>query len=307
MYRIQEIEKIRKFNRYYANILGKIDQIIYNQDFTLTEARVISEIHERQGCTATEVREHLGIDRGYMSRIIQKLEVEDIIYKEQAIDDKRQYRLYLTKHGIETFQRLVEGANRGVGEMIQSLSGRTLNELVHAMETIQTLSSEKSQTGPTPSIRPFKAGDAGYVAYLHGRLYKEIYGFGTLFEYYVLKGLAEFIRNPDGGMLWVAEVEGKIIGSIAITKFNDTTAQLRWFILDEAYQGEGLGHHLMKVALEFCKAQNYQHVFLWTVNILQAARHLYKKFEFTLTEEKPNMEWTETELVEERWDLEFGQ
>ncbi|HET6872634.1 MAG TPA: GNAT family N-acetyltransferase [Sporolactobacillaceae bacterium] len=172
---------------------------------------------------------------------------------------------------------------------------------------VEGIKKVKSTSNSECVIRPFKAGDAGYVAYLHGRLYKDTYGFGTLFEYYVLKGLAEFIRNPDGGGLWVVEIEGKIIGSIAITKFNDTTAQLRWFILDDAFQGEGLGHHLMKVALEFCKAQTYQHVFLWTVNTLQAARHLYKKFGFTLTEEKPNMEWTETELIEERWDLDTGQ
>ena len=305
MERIHEIEKIRRFNRFYSNILGKLDQTIYTQDFTLTEARVISEIYEREGGTATEVRENLGIDRGYMSRIIQKLEGEEIIYKEQSSDDKRQYRLYLTRKGSDTFNRLVLDANRGVGEMIQPLSTKKLNELIKSMETIENLSLDSSPSDAEEQIRPFKPGDVGYVAYLHGNLYEGTYGFGKMFEYYVLKGLTEFLLNPAGGELWIAEVDEKIVGAIAITKFNDKIAQLRWFIIDEAYQGRGLGNKLMKVALDFCKEKKYQHVFLWTVSILEPARHLYKKFNFTLTEEKPNEEWTQTEIIEERWDLEL--
>jgi DNA-binding MarR family transcriptional regulator/GNAT superfamily N-acetyltransferase len=305
MERIQYIEKIREFNRYYANVLGKIDQEIYNQRFTLTEARVISEIHYRKGCTATEVRENLGLDRGYMSRMLHKLEKENILYKEQSSEDKRQYRLYLTGHGEEIFNRLVEDANHGVDKRIQSLSKRELSVLIKSMETIETLSSKKSHKEIEKRIRTFKAGDVGYVAYLHGCLYEGTYGFGKMFEYYVLKGLTEFLLNPMGGELWIAEVDSKIVGSIAITRFNDTMAQLRWFIIDENYQGRGIGKKLMEVALEFCKEQNYQHVFLWTVSILEAARYLYRKFDFTLTEEKPNDEWTEKEIIEERWDLEL--
>jgi DNA-binding MarR family transcriptional regulator/N-acetylglutamate synthase-like GNAT family acetyltransferase len=305
MERIQDVEKIRKFNRYYANILGKIDQEIYNHPFTLTEARVISEIHDRKGCNATEVRENLGIDRGYMSRLIHKLKAENILYKDQSPDDKRQYRLYLTKHGEETFNSLVEEANRGVGKTIQSFSKQDLSELIKSMETIETISSKKSSSESEGHIRTFKAGDVGYVAYLHGSLYEGTYGFGRMFEYYVLMGLAEFLLNPTGGELWIAEVDGKIAGSIAITKFNDTIAQLRWFIIDENYQGRGIGKKLMEVALGFCREQNYHHVFLWTVSILEAARHLYKKFNFILTEEKPNDEWTEKEIIEERWDLDL--
>jgi DNA-binding MarR family transcriptional regulator/N-acetylglutamate synthase-like GNAT family acetyltransferase len=300
------VEKIRHFNRYYANVLGKIDQNIYNQPFSLTEARVITEIHLRNGCTATDVRENLGIDRGYMSRIIKRLEDENITIKEQSTDDKRQYSLYLTEYGKEVYNDLVERANRGVENMIRNLSKHDITSLVTSMETIQTVFSQDTPSQTEVLIRPFRSGDVGYIAHLHGILYDHTYKFGRKFEYYVMKGLTEFMINTDGGELWVAEADNKIVGSIAITKSSDTIAQLRWFVLDEDYQGKGIGKKLMETALNFCKEKNYQHVFLWTVSTLHTARYLYQKYNFRKTEEKPNEEWTGTKLIEERWDLEIN-
>lgn len=300
------VEKIRRFNRRYANLLGRIDQDIYNQPFPLTEARVITEIHFRPGCTATTVRENLGIDRGYMSRIIQKFEGENIIEKKQSPEDKRQYLLYLTDYGQEIFKELAADANRGVAKMIQGLPERDLSKLMTSMETIESVFLEGASRKPDVDIRSFQPGDVGFVAHLHGRFYKENYQFGPMFEYYVMKGLTEFMIDTDGGDLWVAELNGEIIGSIAITKFNDTTAQLRWFILDENYHGLGIGKGLMETAVNYCKNQGYGHVFLWTVSLLEAARRLYQKFNFILTDEKTNEEWTGTKLVEERWDLDLS-
>ncbi|QBP39893.1 bifunctional helix-turn-helix transcriptional regulator/GNAT family N-acetyltransferase [Paenisporosarcina antarctica] len=301
---IQNIENIRKFNRYYANFLGKIDQEIYNRPIPLTEARVITEINLRNGCTATEIREHLGIDRGYMSRIVQRFEDDKIIYKKNSLVDKRQYLLYLTDYGKEVFNGLVENANREVGNMIQSISKIDQSKIVKAMETIESIFSQQHKNLEV-SIRSFKPGDIGLVAHLHGKLYDKTYNFGPLFEYYVMKGLTEFMVNTEGGDLWVALVNGEIVGSIAITHSSDSVAQLRWFVLDEHYQGLGIGKQLMETALDFCKQQNYQHIFLWTVSILNTARYLYQKYNFTLTEEKPNEEWTESQLMEQRWDLDL--
>jgi DNA-binding MarR family transcriptional regulator/ribosomal protein S18 acetylase RimI-like enzyme len=303
---IQYVEEIRKFNRYYANVLGKIDQEIYNDSFPLTEARVISELHDKKGSTATEIRENLGIDRGFMSRIIQKFEDEKIIIKKQSLDDKRQFLLYLTGHGEEIYTKLVENANREVGNMVLSLSATDLFKLTTAMNLIESLFSKADSSPLEVIIRPFQPGDIGYVAHLHGSLYDRTYKFGQVFEYYVMKGLTEFMLNNDGGELWVAEVNGEIAGSIAITKSSNTLAQLRWFVLDENYQGLGIGKKLMETAIDFSRQQSYQHILLWTVNILETARYLYGKYNFTLTEEKTNAEWTGTELIEERWDLDLS-
>lgn len=303
---LKEIEKIRKFNRYYANLLGKIDQEIYNQSYPLTEARVITEINSNDGCTATEVRETLGIDKGQMSRILQRFEEKNIVIKRQSSEDKRQYLPYLTNYGKRIYNDLVENANREVGKMIEDVPKPILSKLITSMETIQHIFSREYSSTSKVLIRTFESGDVGYVAHLHGRIYKETYKFGRMFEYYVMKGLTEFIINTDGGELWIAEVDGEIVGSIAITKSSDTVAQLRWSVLDNNYQGMDIGNKLMETAINFCKKQDYQRIFLWTVNILGAARHLYQKYNFKLAEEKPNEDWTETLIMEERWDLDLS-
>jgi GNAT superfamily N-acetyltransferase len=131
----------------------------------------------------------------------------------------------------------------------------------------------------------------------------ERYRFKPIFEYYVMKGLTEFMRAPEGGELWIAEVNGVTAGAVAIVKARSGDAQLRWFIVDEELQGTGIGRELLNTALRFCREQGYKRVFLWTVSLLETARRLYKTSGFTLVEEKTNDEWTDEVITEERWDL----
>jgi len=152
-------------------------------------------------------------------------------------------------------------------------------------------------------IREFRPGDASYISYLHMRLYQELYGFHGIFEYYVMKGLVEFLHNPDGGQMWVAEIDGEIVASIAIVKADDSSAQLRWFLVTEQCQGKGIGKKLVKIALDFCGERRYKKILLWTANNLGSARHLYESNGFVLVESKPNTEWTDELLYEELWEL----
>ena len=152
-------------------------------------------------------------------------------------------------------------------------------------------------------IRPYKAGEVGYISCMHMELYQSLYGFKPVFEKYLLMGLTEFIKNPDGSQLWVATDNGNIVGSIAICKTGEDSAQLRWFLIDPRYHGQGIGNKMMETALDFCKNQGYAHVFLWTANLLSAARHLYGKYGFKHKEDHANCEWTDTLITEERWDL----
>lgn len=152
-------------------------------------------------------------------------------------------------------------------------------------------------------IRPSRPGDASYVSFLHMVFYERVYGFKGIFEYYLMAPMAEFLISPGGSCMWVATDAGKIVGSIAISRESESSAKLRWFLIDEKYQGKGLGQRLMDTAMHFCREQGYEHVFLWTIQMLDAARHLYKKYGFKITEEKPDTEWTGEPMIEERWDL----
>ena len=152
-------------------------------------------------------------------------------------------------------------------------------------------------------IRRSEPGDAGYVAYMHGRYYHKYHGFLSSSEYYFIKYLADFVRDPAGGELWIAEVDGTIAGSAAVVRVDDDTAQFRWFLVEKEYQGMGIGSMLMKTALDFCRENNFRDAFLWTFKGLDTARRLYDKSGFVLTDEKPNNEWSGVEIIEQRMEL----
>jgi len=133
-----------------------------------------------------------------------------------------------------------------------------------------------------------KAGDIGYVTFLHGVLYKQEYNYGISFESYVAAGLHEFYQhyNPLKDRAWICEHHEAIIGFLLLMHRENNAAQLRYFILKPEYRGIGLGKKLMNLYMHFLKAAGYTSSYLWTTNELPAAAHLYKQHGFRLTDEK---------------------
>lgn len=152
------------------------------------------------------------------------------------------------------------------------------------------------------TIRTYQPGDPSLVCYFYYKLFDRQYHFNGTVEKYFIEGMADLFADPDGSQLWVAEKEGNIVGSIAIIKRGIGDAQLRWFGVDAALQGMGIGNQLVKTAMRFCREHGYQHVTLWTIDILKPARHLYGKYGFAMTETKPNHVWASYPLLEEKWE-----
>jgi ribosomal protein S18 acetylase RimI-like enzyme len=149
-----------------------------------------------------------------------------------------------------------------------------------------------------------KPGDIGYITYLHGVLYAEEYGLDCTFEGYVADGLARFALAFDArkDRLWVAELDGHIVGSIGIVGASASEAQLRWFLVHPTCRGRGLGRTLLQEALRFCRDRSFASVFLWTFSELQTAAHLYRSVGFRKTEHKTHPIWGKM-LTEQRYDL----
>jgi N-acetylglutamate synthase-like GNAT family acetyltransferase len=151
------------------------------------------------------------------------------------------------------------------------------------------------------SLQP---GDIGELVRLHGVLYAEEYNLNSGFEGYVAEGLGKFVRanEDERGRIWIAESEARIVGSIAIVRLPERVAQLRWFLVHPEARGLGLGQRLIAGALEYCRELKARSVFLWTLNELSAAAHLYRRAGFCLTEQKTHEIWG-TVRTEERYDL----
>ncbi|WP_434798189.1 GNAT family N-acetyltransferase [Terrisporobacter vanillatitrophus] len=155
------------------------------------------------------------------------------------------------------------------------------------------------------NIRNYKSEDVDYIIKIHKKLYSREYKFSSVFSEYVEKYVKLFDQshNENKENIWIAEIDSKPVGVIAIVEDESKSAQVRWFLIEPDMRGKGLGHKLVKTALDFCKEKNYTHVFLWTADILKAARHIYKSHGFNLTESLDNTTWTDKLVKEERWDL----
>ena len=150
----------------------------------------------------------------------------------------------------------------------------------------------------------FKPGDIGYITYLHGTLYAAEYGLDHTFEGYVAAGLGQFANtyNSDHDYFAVAELDGTIVGSVAIVGQPDRTAQLRWFLVHPDARGHGLGTGLLREAVDFCRQRNYKSVFLWTISELTTAARLYRDAGFQLTEQNTHQIWGAVR-TEEKYEL----
>ncbi|HET6595680.1 MAG TPA: GNAT family N-acetyltransferase [Anaerolineales bacterium] len=154
------------------------------------------------------------------------------------------------------------------------------------------------------SIRTtLQSGDIGYVTYLHGSLYHREYGYGLPFENYVAKGLSEFYEkyNPERSRIWACEHNGRMIGFLLLMDRGDA-AQLRYFLIEVAYRGMGLGSKLMNLYMDFLQECNYKRSYLWTTHELSIAASLYKRHGFTLKEEKESSAFGKL-VREQRYDL----
>ncbi|MBD5544928.1 MAG: GNAT family N-acetyltransferase [Lachnospiraceae bacterium] len=151
-------------------------------------------------------------------------------------------------------------------------------------------------------IREFKPGDPSRVCFFQSELYFRQYHFNVLYEKEMLTGMSEIYDNPEGNQMWIAEIDGEIVGDIAIICRGEHEAQLRWFGVSTQLQGKGLGTRLMNEAMKYCREKKYTHITLGTLNILESARHLYAKFGFHKTESEPFDEWADNRSMQhETW------
>ncbi len=301
--RSDSIAHIRSFNRFYTNVLGLLDRHLLDSGYSLTEARVLFEIGKMDYCTANTMVNQLNIDCSYMSRIIKRFELNQLVVKTQSQKDSRVNCIMLTEKGRQEVDELSQKSDAQVKKMIETLSQAELIEVMDAMEVIQNRIS--NAVSPI-IIRNFIKSDIDYVIMRHQDLYEKEYGLSSVFRSYVEKNVHYFYEHFDDQKecMLIAELDGHPVGSIVIVKVDDKIAQLRYFLLEPETRGRGLGNKLVDMVLDFCREKGYQHIFLETISFLQAARHIYKSKGFEITQTHENPEWGK-DVLEERWDLDL--
>lgn len=300
------IEAVRGFNRFYTQKIGVLREGLLESPFSLTEARILYELAHREAPTASALGKALGLDAGYLSRILQGFEKQGLIRKTRSADDGRQWHIRLTATGRKAFAALDSRSRAQVAALLGGLSEPQQRQAVEAMGRIEALLGDAwPANGKGPFLlRQHRPGDMGWVVYRHGILYAQEYGWDERFEALVAEIAAKFIQHydPKREHCWIAEKEGEIAGCAFLVRHSATVAKLRLLLVEPGARGLGLGRRLVEECIRFARSAGYRKIMLWTNDVLHAARHIYEKAGFRLVHRERHKSFGH-DLVGETWAL----
>jgi DNA-binding MarR family transcriptional regulator/GNAT superfamily N-acetyltransferase len=304
----RHIDAVRHFNRFYTRQIGVLGHAYLQSPFSLTETRVLYELAHRDRPTATELGRELGLDAGYLSRILRSFVRRGLVTRTRAPHDGRQSFLALTARGRKAFAALDSRSRDEIGALVGQHATPAQRRLVEAMRTIESVlaapAAEERRAEAPYQLRSHRPGDMGWVVYRHGALYAQEYGWDERFEALVARIAADFIDHfdPARERCWIAERDGAIVGSVFLVRQTDAVAKLRLLLVEPTARGLGLGTRLVSECVGFAREAGYHKITLWTQSILHAARHIYESAGFRLVHEEPHHSFGH-DLVGETWEL----
>jgi DNA-binding MarR family transcriptional regulator/GNAT superfamily N-acetyltransferase len=300
----RHVGAVRRFNRFWTRQIGVLRDGYLESPFSLTEVRVLYEFAHREETTASELSKELGLDAGYLSRILRGFEERGLIGKKSSEADGRRSILWLTEQGREAFGTLDTRSHDEVGAMLGGLAPAKQGRLVEAMRTIESLLGDQPELMVSYLLRPHQPGDMGWIVHRHGVLYAREYGWDERFEALVAEIVAEFIQqyDPKRERCWIAERDGEIVGSVFLVKESEEVAKLRLLLVEPSARGLGIGRRLVQECVRFAKQTGYGRVTLWTNDVLRAARRIYEETGFRLVHEEPHHSFGH-DLVGQTWEL----
>ncbi|MEP7207182.1 MAG: helix-turn-helix domain-containing GNAT family N-acetyltransferase [Casimicrobiaceae bacterium] len=298
------IAAVRRFNRFHTKLVGALGETLLASEYSLPQVRILYEIAHAPldaPVAAIQLARDLGIDAGYLSRLITSLEAAGHVARAPSPGNAKRLILSLTPTGREVFRRLDAASAREVATLLRALSESQQAELVAAMTQVMHLLSGDA-TGNGFTLREPRPGDLGAVVRGHGILYAEEYGWDWTFEALVAEIVAKFARDfaPGKERCWVAQHGGQVVGSAFVVRHDDATAQLRLLYVDRAARGLGIGRRLVDACIDFARTQGYGRMVLWTNDVLVSARRIYEAAGFELQEEEAHHSFGK-ELVGQSW------
>jgi DNA-binding MarR family transcriptional regulator/GNAT superfamily N-acetyltransferase len=298
------IDAVRSFNRFYTRRIGVLQEGLLESPWSLAEVRVLYELAHRPGVTARDLARDLGLDAGYLSRILHGFVRRGFVRRETSKADGRERQLSLTAEGRSAFAPLDRRSAKEVAAMLEPLSDSATGRLVGSMRAIQNVLEPGPDASSALVLRSHRPGDMGWVVQAHGEIYFREYGWDERFEALVARIAGEFIDKFDRARerCWIAERDGERVGSVFLVKKSATIAKLRLLIVDPRARGAGLGARLVDECIRFARECGYRRITLWTQQNLTAARRIYQAAGFELVAKEEHAMFG-VPLVGETWEI----
>jgi DNA-binding MarR family transcriptional regulator/GNAT superfamily N-acetyltransferase len=299
------VSALRRFSRFYTRQLGLLDEGLLASGYTLAEVRVLDELAQRDELGAAELARELALDAGYLSRILRRFAARGFVRSRAHAGDARRRMLWLTAKGRRAFEPLEAASSAQAATLIAHLDAGARADLAAAMAAVERALSPTARGPRAPIVlRAHQVGDIGWIAHRQGQLYAQEYGWDETFEALVAEIAARFVRefDPLRERCWVAEQEGRIVGSVFVVRKSARVAQLRLLYVEPAARGQGLGARLVDECIRFARAKGYRTLMLWTNAGLDAARHVYEARGFVLERQERHRSFGKR-LVGQFWSL----
>jgi len=298
------VDAVRAFNRFYTREIGVLDEHLLHSPFSLAETRVLYELAHRTPPTAAGLGRDLGLDAGYLSRILRRFDARGLIRRTTSGADGREILLQLTRKGRAAFAPLETRARAEVAALLDRLPDADQQQVVEAMNTIARLLGGRRPDAAPYLLRNHQPGDMGWVVQRHGAIYARERGYNAEFEALVARICADFLDHfdPSGERCWIAERHGAIVGSVFVVRKSKTVAKLRLLLVEADARGLGIGRRLVGECVRFARDAGYRMLTLWTQSDLDAARHLYAEAGFRRVHQEKHHSFGQ-DLVAETWEL----
>ena len=307
----ERVAAVRAFSRFYTRQVGLLRDGYLETPFSVTEARVLFELANRERTVAADLTRELGLDAGYLSRILRGFRRRGLVERRASAEDGRRSELRLSKRGRAVFASLDARSRKDIGTLLAGLAVADQDRLVAAMTTVERLLGDGGDGGGPPAraagpvvLRAPRAGDLGWVVARHGAVYAEEYGWNEEFEALVAGIVASYVEHLDPARerCWIAERDGENVGCVFLVKKTATVAKLRLLLVEPAARGQGIGSRLVAECVRFARDAGYRRVVLWTNSVLADARRIYERAGFTLIDEATHHSFGH-DLVGETWEL----
>jgi GNAT superfamily N-acetyltransferase len=159
---------------------------------------------------------------------------------------------------------------------------------------------------PGFELRQPRLGDLGWVVFVHGTGYADVYGWDERFEALVARIASDFqnSHDPEKERAWIAERNGQRVGCVYLVKNpeREGVAKLRLLFVDPKARGLGIGKALVHACTEFARAAGYSKIVLWTNSELAVARGIYEAEGYKLVKRAPDPMFPEGQFADE-WEL----
>jgi DNA-binding MarR family transcriptional regulator/GNAT superfamily N-acetyltransferase len=303
---LRRANAVRHFNRFYTRWIGALHERLARSEFSLTEVRVLHELSRGHAQTASVLGRALGLDSGYLSRLLASFERRSLITRRPSDTDARQSLIALTEDGHATYAPLDEAAVQEALGQLGRLTAFSQEQLIAAMKLIERLLGDNPKHEELVRLRQPLSGECGWLVHRQAQWFAAQYGWDQTFEGLLARVVADYAQRNDSlrERCWIAEQGGLVVGSVCLVAVSTTVAGVRLLWVEPDTRRLGIGAQLLGECVRFARRAGYTKLTLKTASTLVELRRLCERNDFGLASTGAERRFGQ-DLTIERWELEL--